>query len=67
MSDMEPKIRRLDPMGDKEKELTFGTNIEYLTLEQILEMYGEKLTADEINHLIKSVFSHDSQKSEENS
>lgn len=63
---MEPKIRRLDPMGDKEKELTFGTNIEYLTLEQILERYGGKLTADEINHL-KVLISSDGQKFAEDS
>lgn len=36
----EPKIRLLNPLTNKEKEARFGVQIEELTLNKIIEKYG---------------------------
>lgn len=42
-----PKIKYLDPLTDKQKEVFFGVKIEHLTPKEIFEKYGNILTKEQ--------------------
>lgn len=46
-----PKIKYIMPPTDKEKEICQGVKIEYLTMDQMIEKYGNFLTEAEITEL----------------
>ena len=51
--DKEVALRRVDPLSNEGKEILFNCKIEELTVEEIIEKYGEHMTEEEIKHLRK--------------